>query len=124
MNWDEQHPNPNQMRWKPFSLPQSGEKVSLETVFQSKILLYLLVLFCHSAVLETFLEKVVEIDTNTINTHVFKSFINDSHQKVFSFKRLTSWKGFEQFLAQGHLERGMAWQSIFSPATPGIIHMF
>jgi len=27
VNWDEQHPNPNQMRWKPFSLPQSGEKV-------------------------------------------------------------------------------------------------
>ena len=27
VNWDEQHPNPNQLRWKPFSLPQSGEKV-------------------------------------------------------------------------------------------------
>merc|ERR1711928_18982 len=27
VNWDEQHPNPNQLRWKPFSLPQSGEKI-------------------------------------------------------------------------------------------------
>ena len=27
VNWDEQNPNPNQLRWKPFSLPQSGEKV-------------------------------------------------------------------------------------------------
>ena len=39
VNWDEQHPNPNQMRWKPFSLPQSGEKVSLENVFLSIVLL-------------------------------------------------------------------------------------
>merc|ERR1712180_436681 len=23
VNWDEQHPNPNQLRWKPFSLPQN-----------------------------------------------------------------------------------------------------
>ena len=40
VNWDEQHPNPNQMRWKPFSLPQSGEKVSLEIVFHLNILLF------------------------------------------------------------------------------------
>merc|ERR1712012_1270908 len=26
VNWDEQHPNPNQLRWKPFSLPQAAEK--------------------------------------------------------------------------------------------------
>ncbi|XP_058980699.1 homogentisate 1,2-dioxygenase [Musca domestica] len=27
-NWDEQKPNPNQMRWKPFDMPAAGEKVN------------------------------------------------------------------------------------------------
>ena len=104
--------------------PQPGVKVSLETIFQSKILLYFRVLFWQSIVSETFLGNIVEIDTNATNTHIVKSFLNDSLQNVFSFKRLTSWRDFELFLAQGHLERDMAWQSISSPATPGIIHMF
>lgn len=27
-NWNEQPPNPNQMRWKPFDLPSSNDKVN------------------------------------------------------------------------------------------------
>ena len=27
-DWNEQHPNPNQLRWHPFELPKSGEKVN------------------------------------------------------------------------------------------------
>jgi len=26
-DWNQQHPNPNQMRWKPFDLPKPGEKI-------------------------------------------------------------------------------------------------
>ena len=27
-DWNEQHPNPNQLRWKPFDFPKKGEKIS------------------------------------------------------------------------------------------------
>ena len=93
VNWDEQHPNPNQLRWKPFSLPQSGEKV-----------LHLLMALA---------TKMYSADKWKFEIH--KNSLKNSH---FS-QRLILWTVSARWLGQGRPEPDMAWQSTSLPATQG-----